>query len=139
MPSTALTIGQLARCAGVHVETIRYYQRRGLVSEPPKPACGYRVYPEETIQRVQFIKRAQRLGFSLREIAELLALGDGRCSDVSAMAARKCRQIEAQIADLQAMRDALLQLLRACREHGGQTRCPMVTSLVSMRSGDPQT
>ncbi len=124
-----LTIGRLARRAGVHVETIRYYQRRGLIEEPVKPRYGFRVYPEEAVRRVRFIRRAQRLGFSLREIGELLALGDGRCRDVHALASRKSAEIESQIADLQAMLRALRQLLQACRAQRDDARCPMVESL----------
>ena len=71
-----LTIGRLAQSAGVNVETIRYYQRVGLLKEPEKPAYGYRHYPPDTVARIRFIKRAQQLGFTLEEISELLSLGD---------------------------------------------------------------
>jgi len=126
-----LTIGQVAREAGVNVETIRYYQRRGLIQEPAKPGRGFRRYPPETVARILFIKRAQNLGFTLREIAELLSLGEGRCQDVYKLAQRRYSQVERQIADLRAMKRALRQLLVACEENAADARCPIVESLVA--------
>jgi MerR family transcriptional regulator, mercuric resistance operon regulatory protein len=80
------TIGQLAKVAGVNVETIRYYERRGLISQPPKPAEGYRTYPNATLARIFFIKRAQELGFTLKEINKLLSLDESHCSEVQELA-----------------------------------------------------
>ncbi|GMQ89263.1 MAG: Hg(II)-responsive transcriptional regulator [Gammaproteobacteria bacterium] len=134
MTKAPLTIGRLACSAGVNVETVRYYQRRGLIIEPEKPAYGFRYYPAETVARVQFIKRAQRLGFSLRQIGELLALGDGHCEDVRALATRKCADIEAQMDDLAAMKSALEQLLVPCRSHRTKATCPMVEALADPRA-----
>ena len=129
MVASELTIGRLARAAGVNVETVRYYQRVGLIQEPPKPQVGYRRYPSGTVDRIRFIKRAQKLGFSLRDIAELLELGDGHCADVRARAEQKNAQIEAQIRDLEAMRDTLNELIRACRLGKDLVHCPIVQSL----------
>ena len=127
--SATLTIGRLARAAGVHVETVRYYQRVGLVREPAKPFEGFRVYPPATVDRIRFIKRAQKLGFSLQDIAHLLDLGDGHCGDVQALAKAKLAKIEAQIKDLQAMRRVLSRLVAECRSGGHGGHCPIVESL----------
>ncbi len=128
MTAKPLTIGHLARAAGVNVETVRYYQRVGLVTEPHKPASGYRQYPADTIERIRFIKRAQKLGFSLKEINELLALGEGHCEDVRQRAEHKQRKIEQQIADLEAMKATLESLIQACTENG-QAHCPIIETL----------
>ena len=125
-----LTIGRLAKAAGVNVETIRYYQREGLLAEPEKPLQGYRVYPPETVARLHFIKRAKELGFTLREIRELLALGDGHCHEVQLLAQEKAGQIEARLRDLEAMLSALRDLLSRCGSEGeGATHCGLVDAL----------
>jgi len=109
-----LTIGKLADRSGVNVETIRYYQRLGLILEPTKPAQGFRRYPVADIARVRFIRRAQQLGFTLKEIGELLDLGDGHCQEVQQLARLKIEKIEERLRDLQSMRGALLDLLSQC-------------------------
>jgi MerR family mercuric resistance operon transcriptional regulator len=124
-----LTIGRVARSAGVNVETVRYYQRVGLVSEPPKPSQGYRVYPQQAVDRITFIKRAQRLGFSLEEIGELLDLRDGHCADVRVRAEAKRAQIIGQIRDLEALRATLDTLIGACRAGREDAHCPIVETL----------
>lgn len=129
MASSTLTIGRLARAANVNVETVRYYQRVGLVREPAKPFEGFRVYPPETIDRIRFIKRAQKLGFNLQDIAHLLELGDGHCADVSEQAKMKLAKIEAQIKDLQAMRKALKKLITECQSGEQRGHCPIIQSL----------
>lgn len=129
MTDKALTIGRLARTVGVNVETVRYYQRLGLVREPARPVSGYRVYPRETIGRIHFIKRAQGLGFSLREIARLLELGDGHCSDVRAQAEYRRQQIDARIRELELMKTSLDRLIGKCRNTGSSHRCPIVSAL----------
>ncbi len=134
MQPATLTIGRLARAAGVNVETVRYYQRLGLVDEPIKPERGFRQYPADTLDRIVFIKRAQQLGFRLEEIRELLELGDGHCADVRARAEEKRRQVETQITDLRAMRTTLDKLIAACREGRGDAHCPIVETLAQRRS-----
>jgi len=124
-----LTIGHLARTAGVNIETVRYYQRVGLIQEPHKPATGYRVYPAETIDRIKFIKRAQPLGFSLQEIAELLDLGDGHCADVRHHAEEKRAQINQQIKDLRRLRKTLDRLITSCESGNDSAHCPIVETL----------
>ena len=123
-----LAIGRLARTAGVHVETVRYYQRRGLLPLPPKPQGGTRVYPPETLARLRFIKRAQELGFTLREITDLLRLGDGECRQTRALAEGKRADIAARIKDLRAMQRTLQRLIRACRDNP-RSACPIIASL----------
>jgi MerR family mercuric resistance operon transcriptional regulator len=134
MQPDTLTIGRLARAAGVNVETVRYYQRLGLVDEPVKPETGFRHYPTDTLDRIVFIKRAQQLGFRLEEIRELLELGDGQCADVRSRAEEKRSQIEAQIRDLQAMGATLDELIAACRAGRGDAHCPIVQTLARRQS-----
>ena len=101
-----LTIGKLAESAGVNVETIRYYQRRGLLHEPKKPVGGYRHYSPETTKRVRFIKRAQALGFTLEEVAELLRLdAASACAETRELAAHKLKLIEEKLAELKAQKN----------------------------------
>ncbi len=123
-----MTIGRLARAGGVNVETVRYYQRRGLLITPGKPLSGVRRYTAETLGRLRFIKRAQELGFTLREIAELLKLGDGSCVETRAIAERRFADIEARIRDLESMRDTLGKLIRTCHA-GNRPPCPIIASL----------
>lgn len=126
-----LTIGHLARAAEVNIETIRYYQRVGIITEPRKPATGYREYPVATIDRIRFIKRAQQLGFSLREITELLELGEGRCADVRLRAQQKQAQIDQQIKDLKKLRKTLAGLIQSCQSERATAHCPIVAALAS--------
>ncbi len=131
-----LTIGRLARLAGVHVETVRYYQRIGLIEVPERPVSGFRVYTRETAERLGFIRRARGLGFSLDEIGRLLELGDGRCRDVLEQAEARLERIEGQIRDLEAMRRALRALIEDCRRAPRPDRCPLIETL-RRRSGRP--
>ncbi len=124
-----LTIGRLAKRAGVNVETVRYYQRIGLLDEPPRPPGGFRHYPPEAVARLRFIRRAQQLGFRLQEIRELLDLADGPCTDVQARARQTRERIQRQITDLQSLRDTLDTLLAACEREGNTRHCPIVESL----------
>lgn len=125
-----MTIGNLARAAGVNVETIRYYQRIGLVDEPDKPAQGYRRYPASIIDRIRFIKRAQELGFSLNEITDLLSLNDGNCDEARTIAEHKREVIRQRIEDLNAMQNELSKLIKACRKNvDGQGHCAIIDTL----------
>lgn len=126
----AFTIGQLARAAGVHIETIRYYQRRGLLRMPPKPPGGIRRYTPDTLARLSFVKRAQELGFTLREIADLLRLGDGECRQARALAERKRADIAARINDLRAMQRTLERLIQVCSNQP-QAKCPIIEALTN--------
>ena len=124
-----LTIGQLAKRAGVNVETVRYYERRGLLPQPPRRASGYRQYSPEDLAYLQFIRRAQTLGFSLKEIAELLALRVDptvSCSDVRARAEHKLADIDAKIRALAGMKAALRRLIETCSGQGPTSACPIL-------------
>jgi MerR family mercuric resistance operon transcriptional regulator len=133
MQHKPLTIGHLASAAEVNVETVRYYQRIGLIQEPPKPQQGYRYYPIDTVDRLKFIKRAQQLGFSLQEIAELLELGDGHCDDVRVRAEEKRDQIDTQLKDLRTLRRTLDKLIRSCQSGNDPLHCPIVGTLAGKR------
>jgi len=125
-----LTIGSLADEAGVNVETIRYYQRRGLMPEPDKPAQGYRRYDATTVKRVRFIKRAQALGFTLEEIGGLLQLDEAHaCAETRELASHKLAAIETKLADLAAMRKALTTLLCQCDAGAMKGNCPIIHAL----------
>ncbi|WP_353180980.1 MerR family DNA-binding protein [Salinisphaera sp. T5B8] len=122
-------MGKLAAAAGVNLQTVRYYQRRGLIDQPPKPSTGYRRYPRATVDRIRFIKRAQGLGFSLDEIGELLKLGDGHCDDVRRVAENQRALLAARIADLAAMQDTLDGLIDRCRNAHAPDHCPLIKTL----------
>jgi Hg(II)-responsive transcriptional regulator len=134
-----LKIGTVASRADVGVETIRFYERQGLIEEPPRTASGYRQYPEETISRLRFIRRAQELGFSLREIDELISLRldpTANSADVKARAEEKVAEIEAKIRDLQRMKDALADLAEACSGEGSIRECPILEALDGVDAGE---
>lgn len=125
-----LTIGELARSAGVHVETIRFYQRRGLLAEPDRPPGGIRRYGEVDAARIRFIKSAQALGFSLDEVMTLLTLEDGtRCSEASKIAQQKLSEVRSKLADLRHMEKTLSKLVGECEKGRGQVCCPLISSL----------
>ena len=126
------TIGQLAKQGGVNLETIRYYERRGILPQPPRTSSGYRVFSNESVRRLRFIKRAQVLGFSLREIEELLMLRvrPGRsCATVQAKAKAKIADIDTKLQQLSAMRGALTRLVATCARRGTTSACPILDSL----------
>ena len=125
--SDNLTIGILAKRGGVNVETIRYYQRRGLLQEPMKPSGGFRRYQEEALKRVLFIKRAQSLGFTLEEILGLLALDEQKaCLETREIAAHKLELIEQKIRELSKMRRSLARLVRSCDASTSGAPCPII-------------
>lgn len=129
--ASSLSIGKLAQAAGVNVETIRYYQRRGLLAIPPKPLGGQRRYPRDAVKRVRFIKRAQALGFTLDEIATLLPLDRARaCAPTRVLAEHKRVLLEHKIADLTALHAALGDLIRQCDIDRGKAGCPIIETLV---------
>ncbi len=127
-----LTIGQLARAAGVGVETVRFYERRGLLAPPPRSAAGYRQYTDDTVARLQFIRRAKELGFTLSEIQELLALRErptARCAEVKSRAEAKIASIDQKIRDLQRMKRSLKKLADICPGETVTEECPILESL----------
>lgn len=134
MSDEQLTIGRLARAAGVGVETIRYYQQRQLIAVPPARGA-FRYYPRSTIDRIRFIKRAQELGFTLDEIAALLRLQDGSDRQhIREIAAEKIAQIEQKISDLERVRDALAHVLAACMRAEEGKPCPIIETLTQPRA-----
>ncbi|AYC32464.1 Hg(II)-responsive transcriptional regulator [Pseudomonas cavernae] len=125
-----LSIGKLAKAAGVNIETIRYYQRRGLLDEPVKPLGGHRRYSADEAKRVRFIRRAQALGFTLDEVGALLTLDAAcACTETRALAARKLALIEQKMADLAAMRQVLSGLVQQCDAGDGGADCPIIDVL----------
>jgi MerR family mercuric resistance operon transcriptional regulator len=127
-----LTIGKVARRAAVGIETIRFYEREGLIAEPPRRASGYRQYPPETVGRVRFIKRAKALGFSLREIRDLLALRvrpGTTCGQIKKRAQVKIADIQERIRTLRRMKRALAKLTLACSGRGSIQECPILEAL----------
>ncbi len=138
MPAAALpdiprlTIGELAQRAGLGAETLRYYERLGLLSPAERTASSYRLYAPEALERLDFIRRAQALGFSLAQIGELLALHarpEGDMGAVRAVAAQRLAEIDAKMDDLQRMRAGLQALLTACPGHGPSAQCPILAAL----------
>jgi MerR family mercuric resistance operon transcriptional regulator len=124
-----MTIGRLAKAAGVNVETVRYYQRRGLIDEPAKPLGGQRRYPPTALDALHFVRRAQQLGFSLEEVKSLMALGDHDCRAARAMAERKQVVIESRIAQLEEMRSQLEAFIEACKRNKARKPCPLLAGL----------
>lgn len=124
------TIAWLAREAGVNVETIRFYQRKQLLDEPPRPPGGVRRYTMDGVARVRFIKSAQRIGFTLAEIAVLLQLEDGtHCREAQGIALHKLEAVQSRIVELQRMAVALQGLVRACGSAKGNIKCPLIAAL----------
>ena len=125
-----LSIGSFARAAGVNVETIRFYQRKGLLLEPARPLGGIRRYGKAEVARVKFVKSAQRLGFSLDEVAQLLRLDDGtHCSEAAGLAALRLADVRSRLADLMRMEAALAALVKQCSTYHGSVSCPLIASL----------
>ncbi len=129
----AMTISKAAREAGVGVETIRFYERRGLIEQPPKPrSAGYRVYPSGTIERIRFIRQAQDLGFSLREIEDLLSLRADPATDsrdVRERALAKLDEVDRKIERLDSIRKALQELIAACPGSGALRGCSIMEAI----------
>jgi MerR family mercuric resistance operon transcriptional regulator len=125
-----LTIGAFAKSAEVNIETIRFYQRKGLLVEPDRPYGGIRRYGEADVARVKFVKTAQRLGFSLDEVGQLLRLEDGtHCSEAADIAGAHLADVRARLADLKRMEAALSRLVRDCRVHDSSVTCPLIAAL----------
>lgn len=127
-----LTIGRVAQTAGVNVETIRYYQRRGLLDKPEKPLGAHRRYAASAAGRVTFIKRAQQLGFTLAEVKDLLLLEDGQsCRETRLLAEHKLAVIEARMAELSRMRRLIKRLIAECEDGRRPRSCPIITTLAA--------
>lgn len=123
---------QVAAAAGVNLQTLRYYERRGLLAEPERLASGYRVYTPVAVRIVRFVKTAQRLGFTLEEIDSLLDLaagGPAKCDAARALATEKAAELERKIGNLTAMRDSLLQLIATCERPRSRRHCPLIDAI----------
>lgn len=131
-----LTIGKLAEAAGVGIDTVRFYERAGLIRKPARSAAGYRLYAADEISRLRFIRRAKDLGFSLEEIAELLRLNDGQGprASVRELARRRLDEIERKLGELRALQQSLRTLVGQCDGEGGLAGCPIIESVL-----DPAT
>ncbi len=138
-PSTTLPlrIGALADAAGVNVETIRYYQRIGMIDTPDRPMGGQRGYPPATVDRLRFIRRAQQLGFKLDEITDLLKLESGvDRAGIRRIAGQRLDEIRARIADLTRMEHLLAKLLNDCEHTSGRQRCPIIGAIADCCAGE---
>ena len=138
MQHSGLRTGQLAKKAKVNTETLRYYEKRGLIPTPPRRDSGYRIYPETTVDRLNFIKGAQSLGFTLDEILDLLQMrlhADTDRLEVRQKAQEKVVAIQAKIKALQAMEQALNELIEQCHGDGSTTDCPILDAIPSFRTG----
>ena len=130
LPGEKRSIGQLAKAAGVNVETVRYYHRRGLVPMPPKRIGGRRHYPESALKQIAFIRRAQNLGFTLEEIGSLLKISDGKdCNGGRVIAQRKLEEVESRLAVLTRMKRELATLVKKCEGNDGSAPCPVVRAM----------
>ena len=133
-----LTIGQVAERSGIGIETVRFYERKGLVEEPPRADSGYRQYPEDVVARIRFIRRAKELGFKLSEISQLLSLRvdpDTTCADVKKQTELTIADVEEKIRVLQGIKTALKKLAASCVGTGPTSECPILESLDSQDEG----
>ena len=123
------TISKIAKEIGINIETVRFYERKGLIKQPVKPLQGYRQYPTETVNRIRFIRRSQELGFTLNEIEGLLSLNDNPCNQVEELAKKKLVAVQAKQADLQLLEKALVEHIGQCQSNEDDTCCPIINSL----------
>jgi len=123
------TISKVANAAGINIETVRFYERKNLITQPTKPTTGFRHYPDETVARIRFIKRAQELGFTLDEVANLLSLNDQPCRQVQVLAEQKLSAVKGKLANLHRLENVLQSLLAQCHNNDDESRCPIIHSL----------
>jgi MerR family mercuric resistance operon transcriptional regulator len=132
MQTNSLTIGHLAKVSGINLETVRYYERRGLLPKPPRSASGYRLFPADAARRLRFIQRAKELGFSLKEIRELLSLrasASKTSAEIRRRAEAKIADIESKIRTLESMKQTLRKLTKSCEGCTPIADCPILESL----------
>lgn len=139
--SQTFTIGKLASAAGVGVETIRFYQRRGLLREPPRPLGGVRRYQSADVARVRFVRHTQALGFRLEEVSDLLRLADGsHCDTARAIASDKLTNVRAKLVQLRRIERELAALVHACAVADSNVSCPLIDALLAdAESGSPSS
>ena len=134
-----LTIGKLAKQVGIGIETVRFYERQGLIDPPPRTASNYRIYPEDEVARLKFIKRAKALGFTLNEIKELLFLRHdphATKADIKNRTLAKIKDIEKKISDLTRIKTGLEHLASSCDGHGPLDECPILEALETGSNGN---
>lgn len=137
----ALSIGHVARRTGIGVETVRFYERQGLIQEPARRKSGYRQYTEAVIPRLEFIKRSRELGFSLQDIGEFLSLrpdSEASCDEVKRRAEEKIAQLEEKIGTLVRMKGALEDLVETCCGKGSESECPFLEALAEQDASGPE-
>lgn len=122
------TIGKLAKELNLNVETIRFYEREGLIEQPIKPQIGYRLYDDAIARQLKFIGKAKALGFTLKEVAELMAL-DGECEKVASLGLQKLHIIQNKIADLQRLEKVIEEMTNSCLDNDDESNCPIIDSL----------
>ena len=127
--TTKMTISNIAKEVGIGIETIRYYERIGLISQPDKPQSGYRIYNDKTLTKLYFIKRAKTLGFSLNEISEIMKLGEGKCEETKEIALQSLQNIKTKISDLDLISKELEKLINACETNSKYDDCPIVSAI----------
>lgn len=125
----ARTISKVAKELGINIETVRFYERKGLIEQPVKPAEGYRDYPLSTVNRIRFIKRSQELGFTLVEIEGLLSLNDSPCGQVQELAESKLSRVQEKIKDLKKLEKALKHMVIQCKSNPDESHCPVIDAL----------
>jgi MerR family mercuric resistance operon transcriptional regulator len=123
------TISKVVSTLGINIETVRFYERKNLITQPTKPTTGFRHYPNETVLRIRFIKQAQALGFTLEEVANLLSLNDRPCNQVQELAERKLSSVKEKMANLHHLENVLQSLLAQCHSNDNKSRCPIIRSL----------
>ncbi len=127
--SKKLTISIIAKEIGIGVETIRYYERIGLITQPEKPESGYRIYDDEIFKKLSFIKRAKKLGFSLNEISDIMLIGNKGCKETKKIATLKLLKVKNKINDLESISRTLEQLIEACDSNSKYTGCPIFSAI----------
>lgn len=125
-----MRIGQLAKTAEINIETVRFYERKGLIDQPIKPLEGYRDYSSKILERLLFIKRAKTLGFTLEEIAGLLSMESARCDEIQEMATIKLADVRSRLADLKRMEVVLNELVLSCQTNPNKAGCPIIETLI---------
>ncbi len=125
-----MRIGQVAKAAQVNIETIRFYERKGLIEQPLKPLEGYRDYSKKILEQLLFIKRAKNLGFTLEEISGLLSMESAKCEEIQEMATSKLADVRSRLADLNRLETVLNELVLSCQSNNKKTDCPIIETLI---------
>ncbi len=125
-----MRIGQVAKAAQINIETIRFYERKGLIEQPLKPLEGYRNYSKKILEQLLFIKRAKNLGFTLEEISGLLSMESAKCEEIQEMATSKLADVRSRLADLNRLETVLNELVLSCQSNNKKTDCPIIETLI---------